>query len=233
MAKGFTDLRNETLRILNESTDSVIAELPSGTGSAPTLTNDDGILQYLNEAAIDMCRTCVYLPFELTVASHTGRTYDYSASRLVAPLTVSINASTTPITHCGENELRAYNLGYMTATGVPTYWYEAGYNNIGFYTVPTTAIAFTASGAGYPTAITTSSGTFSFISDDLLMQALPAYAARKIALKNFDDPSIVGRTFWGDLYDQIRMQLWAKLDPSYKMANGIFSVPPVMSAGGK
>jgi len=65
------------------------------------------------------------------------------------------------------------------------------------------------------------------------MQALPAYAARKIALKNYDDPSIVGRTFWGDWYDQVRMQLWTKLDSSYKGPNGIFSVPPVMSAGGK
>ena len=233
MAKAFADLRNETLRLLNESADSVIAELPSGTGSTATLSNDLGILQYLNEGAYDLCRTCVYLPFELTVASHTGRTYDYSATRLVAPLTITVNAGTTPIIHCGENELRSYNLSYMTTTGTPTYWYEAGYNNIGFYAVPTTSISFIASGAGLPTEITTSSGSFSFMSDDLLMQALPAYAARKIALKNYDDPSILGRSFWGDWYDQVRMQLWTKLDPSYKGPNGIFSVPPVMSAGGK
>ena len=308
MAKGFTDLKNETLRLLNESNDSVIAELPSGTGSAPTLTNNDGILQYLNEAAFDLCRTCVYLPTTLSVASHTGRTYDFSASPLTYPITIHINGTTVPLTRCGENELRSYDLNYTITSGQPTYWYEAGYNNIGFYSVPSTAMSFIARGSGLPTKIisvtanvtltnptisgsntfianqeivfetstvtnivagvtyyvsatslTTSqfqisatpsggsitptggasgtfiiySGTFSFISDDLLMQALPAYAARKIALKNYDDPSIVGRTFWGDWYDQVRMQLWAKLDPSYKAQNGIFSVPPVMSAGGK
>jgi hypothetical protein len=233
MAKGFDDLRDETLRLLNESDDSVIAELPSGTGSAPTLTNNNGILQYLNEAAFDLCRTCVYLPTTLNVATHTGRTYDFSASALTYPITIHINGTTIPLTRCGENELRSYDLNYTITSGEPTYWYEAGYNNIGFYSVPSTAISFIARGAGLPTAIAEGSGSFSFISDDLLMQALPAYAARKIALKNYDDPSIVGRTFWGDWYDQVRMQLWSKLDPSYKAQNGIFSVPPVMSAGGK
>lgn len=232
MAKGFTDLKNEVIRLLNETNDTVVAEVPDGIGGV-TVSNNDGILQYLNEAAFDMCRTCVYLPTTLTVASHTGRTYDFSGSVMAFPLTVHINSGTTPITHCGENELRSYDLGYTATAGEPTYWYEAGYNNLGFYPVPSTSIAFTARGAGLPTAITTGSGTFSFISDDLLMQALPAYAARKIALKNYDDPSIVGRAFWGDWYDQVRMQLWMRLDPSYKGPNGIFAVPPVMSAGGK
>jgi hypothetical protein len=308
MAKGFTDLKIETLRLLNETNDSVIAEVPAGDGSTPTASNNAGILQYLNEAAFDLCRTCVYLPTTLTVASHTGRTYDFSDSALVAPITIHINSSTTPITPCGENELRSYDLSYTTTTGTPTYWYEAGYNNIGFYAVPSTSISFTARGAGLPTKLTSISatvaignplitgnntfvagqeivfdtstvtnitagatyyvlaaslsstqfqisstvggtaitptggaggtfiaygGSFSFISDDLLLQALPAYAARKIALKNYDDPSIVGRAFWGDWYDQVRMQLWMRLDPSYKAPNGIFSVPPVMSGGGK
>ena len=308
MAKDFTDLKIETLRLLNETNDSVVAEVPAGDGTTPTASNNAGILQYLNEAAFDLCRTCVYLPTTLSVASHTGRTYDFSASPLTYPITIHINGTTIPLTRCGENELRSYDLNYTITSGEPTYWYEAGYNNIGFYSVPSTAISFIARGAGLPekitytnatvaltnatisgvnnyvagqevvfetstvtnivagaiyyvlatsltgsqfqisaspggTAITPTggtsgtfavyTGTYSFISDDLLMQALPAYAARKIALKNYDDPSIVGRTFWGDWYDQVRMQLWAKLDPSYKAQNGIFSVPPVMSAGGK
>lgn len=233
MAKSFTDLKIETLRLLNETNDSVVAEVPAGDGTTPTASSNVGILQYLNEAAFDLCRTCVYLPTTLTVGSHTGRTYDFSASALAFPITIHINGTTVPLTRCGENELRSYDLNYTITSGEPTYWYEAGYNNVGFYSVPSTAISFTARGAGLPTAITEGSGSFSFISDDLLMQALPAYAARKIALKNFDDPSIVGRAFWGDWYDQIRMQLWMRLDPSYKGPNGIFSVPPVMSAGGK
>jgi hypothetical protein len=307
MAKGFIDLKNETLRLLNEPFDSVVAELPDGVGGVTTSSNSV-ILQYLNDAAIDMCRTCVYLPTVLSVASHTGRTYDFSSSVMAFPLTVHINGGSTPITHCGENELRSYNLGYTTTVGEPTYWYEAGYNNVGFYPTPSTAISFVAYGSGLPTKIisltatvalsnatisgtntfvanqevvfetstvgniaagvtyyvsatslTTSqfqisasiggasiiptggtggtfviySGTYSFISDDLLMQALPCYVARKVALKNYDDPSIVGRAFWGDWYDQVRMQLWTRLDPSYKGPNGIFAVPPVIQAGGK
>jgi hypothetical protein len=232
MAKGFVDLKNETLRLLNEPFDSVIAELPDGVGGVTTSSNDV-ILQYLNDAAFELCRTCVYLPTTLTVGSHTGRTYDFNSSVLVFPITVHVNSAADPITRCGEMELRSYDLSYTTTVGEPTYWYEAGYNNIGFYPVPSSSIAFTARGAGLPTAITAASGTFSFISDDLLMQALPCYAARKIALKNYDDPSIVGRAFWGDWYDQVRIQLWTRLDPSYKAPNGIFSVPPVAQAGGK
>ena len=308
MATRFIDLKNETLRLLNETNDSVVAELPAGDGSASTATNSAGILQYLNDAAFDLCRTCVYLPTSLSVGSHTGRTYDFSASLLAFPITIHINGTTVPLTRCGENELRSYDLNYTITSGEPTYWYEAGYNNIGFYSVPSTAISFIARGAGLPqritytnatatltnatisginsyvagqevvfetstvtniaagttyyvlatsltesqfqiatspggTAITPTGGTsgtfavytgdYSFISDDLLMQALPAYAARKIALKNYDDPSIVGRAFWGDWYDQVRMQLWMRLDPSYKAPNGIFSVPPVMGGGDK
>jgi len=308
MAVDFTELKVETLRLLNETNDSVIAEVPAGDGTTPTASNNAGILQYLNDAAFDLCRTCVYLPTTLSVGSHTGRTYDFSASALAFPITIHINGTTIPLTRCGENELRSYDLNYTITSGEPTYWYEAGYSNIGFYSVPSTAISFIARGAGLPTKLTSSlatiaigtatitgansfvanqeivfdtstvtnivagvtyyvsavslttsgfqisatsggasiiptggtggtftvySGSFSFLSDDLLMQALPAYAARKIALKNYDDPSIVGRTFWGDWYDQIRMQLWMRLDPSYKGPNGIFSVPPVMSAGGK
>jgi len=305
MAKNFAVLKNEVIRLLNETADTVVAEIPDGVGGT-TSTNSAGIFQYLNDAAYDMCRTCVYLPTTLTVSTHTGRTYDFSNSTLVAPITLHIG--TSAILHCGENELRSYDLAYTYTSGTPTHWYEAGYNNIGFYPVPSTNTAFTVRGAGLPSPLTSVSatvtltnatisgantftagqeiifdsstvtnitagatyyvlatslsssqfqisntvggtaitptggtggtftvygGTYSFISDDLLMQALPAYAARKIALKNYDDPSIVGRAFWGDWYDQIRMQLWTRLDASYKSPNGIFSIPPVISAGGK
>jgi hypothetical protein len=305
MAKGFLDLKNEVIRLLNETTDTIVAEIPDGVGGV-TSTNNAGILQYINDGAFDLCRTCVYLPTTLTVATHTGRTYDFNASSMAFPLTTHINAGANPIIHCGENELRSYDLGYTATTGVPTHWYEAGYNNIGFYPSPSTSISFISRGSGLPAKIlsftgvvtlsnatisgantfilnqeivfetstvtnitagvtyyvsATSltalqfqiaatpngasitptggtsgtfiiySGTYSFISDDLLMQALPAYAARKIALKNYDDPSIIGRAFWGDWYDQVRMQLWMRLDASYKTPNGIFSVSPVLTSG--
>lgn len=231
MAKAFTDFKNEVLRLLNETNDSVIAELPTGVGGTATLSNNAGILQYINEGAFEMCRTCVYIPTSISPASHTGRSYDFSATAMHTPITVAINSGTTPLIHCGESELRSYDLAYTTTSGTPTHWYRAGYNNIGFYPVPSSSISIQSNGAGLPTAITEGSGSYSFISDDLLLQSLACYAARKIALKNYDDPSIVGRTYWGDWYDQIRMQLWAKLDNSYKMPGGIFSVPPVATGG--
>jgi hypothetical protein len=227
MAVAFAALRLETLRLLNEVNDTVVGEVATGVGGTATSDTDEAILQYLNEAAADMCRTCVYNPVEITVSGHTGRVYTYATGLLVNPLTVKVATDTVPLIHCGENELRSYDLGYVSSAGTPSYWYRIGTTGIGFYSAPVSAITFTASGSGLQTPIFEGSGTYSFASDDLLLQALPAYTAQKIALKNYDDPSLVGRAFWKDWYDQVRMQLWTRLDTSLKGQGGIFSIPPV------
>jgi hypothetical protein len=230
MAVGFAALRLETLRLLNEVNDTVVGEVATGVGGTATSDTDEAILLYLNEAAADMCRTCVYHPVNVNVTSHTGRTYTYSQGLLVNPISVKLPADTVPLIHCGENELRSYDLNYQAATGTPSYWYKIGASQIGFYYAPTTAIDFTVSGSGLQASILEGSGTYSFVADDLLLQALPAYAAQKLALKNYDDPSLVGRAFWKDWYDQVRMQLWTRMDMSLKGPNGLFSIPPVAQA---
>jgi hypothetical protein len=230
MAVGFTTLRLETLRLLNEVNDTVVGEVATGVGGTATSDTDDAILLYLNEAAADMCRTCVYFPVSVNVTGHTGRIYSHAQGLLVSPIDIKLSAATAPLIHCGENELRSYDSSYLSATGTPSYWYKIGTTAIGLYSVPTTSTSFTITGSGLETAILEGSGTYSFISDDLLLQALPAYAAQKIALKNYDDPALVGRAFWKDWYDQVRMQLWTRMDMSLKGPNGLFSIPPVAMA---
>ena len=228
MAVAFAALRLETLRLLNEVNDTVIGEVATGVGGTATSDTDEAILQYLNEAAADMCRTCVFHPVTVSVTTHTGRIYSYAQSLLTNPIDV---ATTAPLIHCGENELRSYDSSYLSTTGTPTYWYKIGPSSIGFYYAPTVNTPFTIIGSGIPTPILEGSGTFSFIADDLLLQALPAYVAQKLALKNYDDPSLVGRAFWKDWYDQVRMQLWTRLDGSMKAPGGLFSIPPIVQGG--
>lgn len=315
MALGFTALRAETLRLLNETNTSVVAELASGVGGLPEYTSDVAILLYLNEAAAEMARSCVLIEGNASIGPTTNRLNSLISSSVYHPFSVANGA--TRLTHCGEMELQAYDLSYVATTGTPTNWYRNGVYNIGLYPTPTSSVTLTVTGATIPTAISyigisgyvtatvtlgtatiasannfsagqavtfrtstvsnitagttyyvistslsttgfqisatlggvaitptggtagtfvveamiTDSGTYSFVPDDLLLKALPSYAASKIALKNFDDPSLVGRAFWKDWYDLTRMQLWASLDASLKAPGGLFSIPPVPQSG--
>lgn len=315
MPLGFTALRAETLRLLNETNTSVVAELASGVGGAAESLSDVALVNYLNEGALEMCRTCVFLEGNITVSSTTSRLNSTLNTIMWYPFTVS--TATTRLVHCGEMELHAYDQSYTATTGTPTNWYRNGVYNIGLYPTPTSPVTLTVTGATTPTpisytgitgyvlatvtlgtatisatntfavnqavvfrtstvtnivagttyyvistglsptgfqisaslggavltptggtagtfsveAIPTDTNTFSFLPDDTLLKALPAYAASKIALKNYDDPSLIGRAFWKDWYDLTRMTLWASLDASYKAPGGLFSIPPVAQSG--
>ena len=51
MALGFSVLRNEVLKLLNETNASVVGELGPGVGGGATVSSDKTILDYLNEGA--------------------------------------------------------------------------------------------------------------------------------------------------------------------------------------
>jgi len=236
MAVSFSDLRYETLRLLNETNLSVVGEIATGDGATGlagatyTVSSDVGLAEYLNEGAAEMCRTCCYISGSDNITV-TTRTTSYSSSLIWFPTVARIAAGR--LIHCGEQELAMYDQDYTTLTGAPTHWYRNGPYDLGVYPTPTTSTTVTITGAAIPTPITTSAGTFVFAPDDILLKALPCYAATKLALKNFDDPSLVGRSFWKDWYDMARLTLWQQLDTSLKMPGGIFAVPPVNISGGK
>lgn len=317
MALGFTALRNETLKLLNETNTSIVGELSTGSGATGVnganyiVESNSTILDYLNEAAKEIARSCAWDELTTTLTSASARLNPYASTLLWFPMLVSV--SSTALIHCGEMELRNYNLSYQTTTGTPTHWYRVGANHIGLYPVPTTTISLSVTGGALPAAIsyigtsqtvtatvaltnssiaatntfvanqpvvfrtstvsnivagttyyvlatglsgsafqisatvngaaitptggtagsftvdgfTGDSGTFSFIPDDLLLKALPAYAAMKLAFKNYDDPSLVGRAFWKDWYDQVRIELYGRLDASLRTAGGPYQIPPV------
>lgn len=231
MSLGFSVLRDETLKLLNETNASVVGELATGVGGAATISSDDTILDYLNEAAKEMTRSCCYLQNTVTLGAVTSRVHSFSGTNMWHPQVVTIDGS--PLIHCGELELSAFNNTYLTTTGTPTHWYKNGPYQIGVYPTPTASVTPSIIGAVTATAITAGSGVFDFAPDDILLKALPAYAASKLAMKNYDDPSLVGRAFWKDWYDIARMTLWAQLDTSYKAPGALFAIPPVNAGGGK
>jgi len=229
MALGFTVLRNEVLKLLNETNASVVGELATGVGGAATVSSNDTILDYLNEGAEEMTRTCCYEQGTIQIVTTTARVNSFANTALWYPQVVIISSSV--LTHCGEQELQAFNYNYLNTTGAPQYWYRNGPYQLGLYPKPATAVTVDVTGAISATPILAGSGTFSFAPDDILLKALPAYAAAKIAMKNYDDPSLVGRAFWKDWYDMSRMTLWAQLDTSYKTPGALFAIPPIAPSG--
>jgi hypothetical protein len=228
MAVGFNDLRNEVLKLLNETNTSVVGELANGIGGTATVASDATILNYVNEAMKEMCRTCIYNYASLSSATVSTRLTDLRATTVWHPITVTVAG--TPMVHCGEPELRVYDLNYVNTTGTPTHWYRSGEWNVGLYPAPSPDVAVVISGASVPASIT-SSDSVSIAPDDIVLKAIPAYVAGKLALKNFDDPSLIGRAFWKDWYDISRMNLWMQLDPSLRAPGGPFANPPVMASG--
>lgn len=229
MALGFTVLRNEALKLLNETNTSVVGELANGIGGTATVASDSTIADYINEAAAEMCRTCIYEQATISISATTSRLNPIHNTLLWHPITVSIGG--VPLIHCGEPELRVYNLSYVSTSGTPTYWYRSGEWHVGLYPTPSPAVTIACTGAATPALISTSSGTLSIAPDDVLLKAIPAYVAGKLALKNYDDPSLIGRAFWKDWYDVSRMNLWMQLDPSLRAPGGPFANPPVMASG--
>ena len=229
MALGFSVLRNEVLKLLNETDASVVGELATGVGGSATASSDSTILDYLNEGAEEMTRTCCYEQGTIQILTTTARVNSFASTALWYPQVVVI--SSTVLTHCGEQELQAFNYNYLNTTGAPQYWYRNGPYQLGLYPKPSSAVTVDVTGAVSATPILAGSGTFSFAPDDVLLKALPAYAAAKIAMKNYDDPSLVGRAFWKDWYDMTRMTLWAQLDTSYKTPGGLFAIPPIAPSG--
>ena len=238
-------LIDETIRLLNESTDTSLGEVGDGSGIV-SVTSTQTITTYLNEAVKECCRTCIYVPAKgsVTQSNPLINLSDIScdnnyvptisstvndATALWFPLTVM--AGTTALTHCSEPTLRAYSPSFESdATGVSKYWLRQGDYGIRIYPAPTTSTVFTIYGAG--TVGNLGADSLTIIPDDIQLKMFPAYAAYKLVLKNTDDPSIAARSFWGNWYNESRMRLWSQLDHFLKMPGSPFAIPPVTGGQG-
>jgi len=255
-------LYNETIRLLNESTDSSLGEVGDGTGTVSVATSTT-IIAYINEAVNECCRTCIYVPAKATITQSNPIvnlsdvvcdaayvptptftppptiTVQNDANKLWFPLTVT--AGSTSLVHCSEPTLRAYSPSFESeATGTAKYWYRLGDYSIRLYPSPATSQVITVYGAGtlagfaLPDELTPPDDTLTItvIPDDIQLKMWASYAAYKLVLKNTDDPSIAARSFWGNVYNESRMRLWGQLDSFLKMPGSPFAIPPVTSGQG-
>ena len=202
--------------------------------------------QYLNEAAAEMARSCVYIPTSATVLTYTGSVIDLRT--IASPSTIwypkSVSVGTTLLEHTSESRLRAWQENFETFTGTltlpnggtttsTTYWYKRQPQTIGLFPAVASSSTVTIYGGGLPPTITdTVEATFA--PDDVLRNSLPVYAAYKLAMKNLDDPSLANRIqIWQQWWFDTCQRLWTQLDSSMKVDGTPYSFPPPMPPAAK
>lgn len=115
-----------------------------------------------------------------------------------------------------------------TAATTPTDWFNDGPLSIGLYPTPLTQGIVTVYGYAIPPALSATSDTLAWLTEDLT-KLLCYYAASKLCLMRLEDPSLTPRIeAWMSLYHAGRMDLWLKIDPRIRRAH--FPTPPLAKA---
>jgi hypothetical protein len=237
------DLRNDTLILLNEVgpvTTNLIGTLPDSGGSTAVVSTTTTIDQYINEAAAELARACIFIPVTGTKSAFTGSSLDLST--LTTSTTIwfpmSVTVGTTLLQHTSDTRLRAWQPNFETFTGTftlpnggtttsATYWYKRQPQTIGIFPSVASSSTVYVYGAGLPATISTGADA-TFAPDDVLRNTLPVYAAYKLAMKNLDDPSLAARIqLWQQWWFDSTQRLWNQLDSSLKMEGSPYQSPPV------
>ena len=157
------DLRNDTLLLLNEVgtiANSPVGALPDGSGGTDVVTTTVTIDQYINEAAAEMARSCVYIPTTLSTAAFTGSALPITNS-IWFPMSVTVGTSS--LQHTSDLRLRAWQPNFETFSGTftlpnggtttsPTYWYRRDPLVVGIFPAVATSSTVVVYGAGLPPA---------------------------------------------------------------------------------
>jgi len=240
VAVSINNLRTEVYKYLNESSNSTLGQLPNGQGGT-TVTGDNVVKDWIIEGINALCRSCVFYPVVATinVPSQSAAAPITSAASITPngaqlwyPMDVYVG--NTRLTHASEQSIRANDMAYKaTAATIESaikYWYRQDNYRVAVYPYNNTAspVALTVHGAGVPPVpATDDAADYSFIPDDLMKQLVASYVAMMLVFKNTDDPSVAQRAFWGNQYNEGRMNLWQRLDANLRLANQPFSMPPI------
>lgn len=165
------DLRNDTLILLNEVgpvTTNLIGSLADSSGSTAVVTSTTTLDQYINEAAAELARSCIYIPNTATQTAFTGSVLDLSTTTssisIWFPMSVSVGSSL--LQHTSDLRLRAWQPNFETFSGTltlpnggtttsPTYWYKRQPQTIGIFPSVASSSTVTVYGAALPPVIGT------------------------------------------------------------------------------
>ena len=241
MALTMLQLRVETYKLLNESTNSTIGIVGNGDGTTYS-SSDSTVNAFIAEAVSEICRSCVAYQVSGSV-SFAANTRNVLLSSMTIANNTPANSSMwfvtdayiggTRLIHASESSVRANDLNYASTvvanSSLVTNWYRFDNYSVSLYPyIATGPTSVTLYGYGIPDITLADATSFNFIPDDLMRQMIPAYAATKLVMKNVDDPTLTDRLFWRNWYNDGRMKLYVQLDAGLRQAGGPFSIPPVI-----
>lgn len=206
MAVTVVQLIQDTLREVNEATNSSLGVVGDGAG-ADTVTTTTTLYNYITQAAVDWCETAWALPGTASLSAWASGVRTQLLMDLVVPsgqgrlhavTGMAMGSTPAALDLISLASLRSNFPGMdFAASGTSLYYYTEP-SFVGVYPPPGANIAANFVGYSVPLkAGATSSSTvatiYSFAPDDLLLRVIPTKAAIILAEKSFDDTSIFGR----------------------------------------
>lgn len=223
MATTEADLRNDVLLELGEQNDSTVAALETGTGAnAYTITSDARIMELLNDAKDEVCKTCFLLygtATLTTVSAGDGPTFPLSSfttagvkgmTRALEVFWTGNALSKSRVRYCNPDDFRRQYPDRATAsTGSTLYWATPVGNpaSVEVYQRPNVSGTLTATGYCIASDFATSADTFTWLPAEW-HRVLVVYACAKICRQRLDDDQLAARgSSFALEYDEIRTRM--------------------------
>lgn len=198
MSTTLTTLQQETRRRLNEAANSSASALESGTSSTPTITSDNGLTEYINQAQELISRLCVPV-YDTATLSYTSGTAQARLATFTPTTTGQIPWAVLEAKFGSSAltwlSLGIYNLYYSTSitdsNGTPLYYFTTD-DSIGIRPVPSSTGTVTIRCYSYPARLSSGSDAVSFLADaetPLIVRG----ACWLVCVKNLDDASLGAR----------------------------------------
>ena len=216
----FLSLQQDVLNRIGENVNSPVAQLPSGTGGAPTFDTLFAVRRYLNEGKNILAGEC-YPVFE-----DAGFTYPVGAKSYPYPLLATADGASVKGVYAvavgGINlpfvsRERAFVNAVATAVGTPAYFSRVGSGSLALYPLPSAATVATASAIVIPPDMVADTDVAAWLRPDLA-RLLVFYAAFMVATIGIDDKALGPRAAgWEKEWEEGKARLLVMLkesDPS-------------------
>lgn len=201
-----TQLIQDTLREINEATNSSLGVVGDGAG-ADTVTTTTTLYNYITQAAVDWCETAWALPGTASLAAWAAGTKTQPLHSLTTPsgqgrlhavTGLALGSTPAALELISLSSLRQSFPGMDFAANGTSLYYYAEPSFVGVYPAPSANIAAALVGYCVPVKAGASSNAttateYAFAPDDMLLRVIPTKAAILLAEKSFDDTSVFGR----------------------------------------
>ena len=216
----FLSLQQDVLNRIGENVNSPVAQLPSGTGGAPTFDTLFAVRRYLNEGKNILTSEC-YPVFE-----DAGFVYPVGAKSYPYPLFSTADGASVKGVYAVQiggvslpfvSRERAYVNAVAQAIGTPVYFSRVGSNSLALYPLPSAATTATASAIVIPPDMVADTDVAAWLRPDLA-RLLVFYAAFMVSTIGLDDKTLGPRAAgWDKEWQEGKARLQETLkdsDPS-------------------